>query len=60
MKKIGDFKELEGTYLKKLPVNKGISLLSDIENLRKHVEKRCASSTQTGGGTKNNENYTCI
>ena len=42
-------------YLKKLPVNKGISLLSEIENLRKHVEKRCASSTQTGGGTENNE-----
>ena len=62
MKKIGDVMELEGTYLKKLPVNKRISLLSEIQNLRKHVEKRCASSTETGGGTENHERciYTCI
>ena len=34
MKKIDGFIELKDTYLKELPVNKRISLLSEIENLR--------------------------
>ena len=55
MKKIGGFIELKETYLKELPVNERIDLLSEIENLRKHIEKGCVSSIQTGGGTENKE-----
>ena len=55
MKKIGGFIELKDTYLKELPVNERIDLLSEIENLRKHIEKGCVSNIQTGGGTENNE-----
>ena len=55
MRKIDGFIELKDTYLKELPVNKRIGLLSEIENLRKHIEKWCVSSIQTGGGTENNE-----
>ena len=46
MKKIDGFIELKDTYLKELPVNIRIGLLSEIENLR---------SIQTGWGTENNE-----
>ena len=46
MKKIDGYIELKDTYLKELPVNKRIGLLSEIENLR---------SIQTGWGTENNE-----
>ena len=56
MRKIDGFVELKDIYLKELPVNKRISLLSEIENLRKTNEKGCTSSIQTGGGTENNEN----
>ena len=55
MRKIDGFIELKDAYLKELPVNKRIGLLSEIENLRKHIEKGCVSSIETGGGTENNE-----
>ena len=41
--------------MKQLPVNKRIGLLSEIKNLRKHVEKGCVYGIPTGGGTENNE-----
>ena len=44
MREIDGFIELKDIYLKELPVSKRISLLSEIENLREHIEKGCASS----------------
>ena len=41
--------------MKELPLNKRIGLLSEIKNLRKHVEKGCVSGIPTGAGTENNE-----
>ena len=41
--------------MKELPLNKRIDLLSEIKNLRKHVEKWCVSGIPTGAGTENNE-----
>ena len=46
---------LKGTYIKELPVNRRNDLLSEIENLKKHVEKGCVSGILLGGGTENNE-----
>ena len=61
MRKIDGFIELKDIYIKELPVNKRISLLSETENLRKAIEKGCASSIQTGGGTENNESlHMCL
>ena len=50
-----DFIKLKDTYIKELPVNKRHDLLSEIENLKKHVEKGCFSDIPPGGGTENNE-----
>ena len=52
---IDDFMKLKDTYIKELPVNKRNDLLSEIENLKKHVEKGCVSGIPSGGGTENNE-----
>ena len=40
-------------YIKELPVNKRNDLLSEIENLEKHVEKGWVSRIPPGGGTEN-------
>ena len=55
MRNIDDFMKLKDTYMKELPVNKRIGLLSETKNLRKHVEKGCVSGIPTGAGTENNE-----
>ena len=55
MRNIDDFMKLKDTYMKKLLINKRIGLLSEIKNLRKHVEKGCVSGIPTGAGTENNE-----
>ena len=55
MRNIDDFMKLKDTYMKELPVNKRIDLLSEIKNLRKHVEKGCVSGIPAPGGTENNE-----
>ena len=52
---IDGFMRLKGTYIKELPVNRRNDLLSEIENLKKHVEKGCVSGIPPGGGTENNE-----
>ena len=52
---IDDFMRLKGTYIKEFPVNKRNDLLSEIEDLKKHVEKGCVSDIPPGGGTENNE-----
>ena len=49
MRNIDDFLKLKDTYIKELPVNKRNYLLSEIENLKKHVEKGCASGIPPGG-----------
>ena len=41
--------------MKELLLNKRIGLLSEIKNLKKHVEKGCVSGIPTGAGTENNE-----
>ena len=55
MRNFDDFMKLKDTYMKQLPVNKIIDLLSEIKNLRKHVEKGCVYGIPTGGGIENNE-----
>ena len=56
MRNIDDFMKLKDTFMKgHIPVNKRIDLLSEIKNLRKHVEKRCVSGIPARGGTENNE-----
>ena len=52
---IDGFMKLKDTYIKELPVNKRNDLLSDIENMKKHVEKGCVSGIPPAGGTENNE-----
>ena len=49
MRNIDDFLKLKDTYIKELPVNKRNYLLSEIENLKKHVEKGCVSGIPPGG-----------
>ena len=39
--------------MKELPLNKRIGLLSEIKNLRKHLEKGCVSGIPTGAETEN-------
>ena len=39
--------------MKELPLNKRIGLLSEIKNLRKHLEKGCVSGIPTGTETEN-------
>ena len=55
MRNIDDFMKLKDTFMKELPVNKRIDLLSEIKNFRKHVEKGCVSGIPARGGTENNE-----
>ena len=39
--------------MKELPLNKRIGLLSEIKNVRKHLEKGCVSGIPTGAETEN-------
>ena len=55
MRNIDEFMKLNVIYMKELPVKKRNGLLSEIKNLRKHVEKGCVCCIQPSGGTKNNE-----
>ena len=55
MRNIDEFMKLKVTYMKELPVKKRTGLLSEIKNLRKHVEKGCICYIQPSGGTENNE-----
>ena len=55
IRNIDDFLKLKDMHIKELPVNKRNDLFSEIENLKKHVEKGCVSGIPLGGGTKNNE-----
>ena len=55
MRNIDEFMKLNVIYMKELPVKKRNGLLSEIKNLRKHVEKGCVCCIQPSGGTENNE-----
>ena len=50
VRNIDDFMKLKDTYIKELPVNKRNDLCSEIENLKKHVEKGRVSGVPPGGG----------